>query len=56
MKNTIMVNDVAEDVESIFGVPNRPSTRAQIRKIREMAYNDKKAGKRPKKRFWGYIL
>jgi len=47
----IMVENLAETIEEMFGVPNCENTRARIRKIREMAYNDKKSGNPPKKRF-----
>ena len=40
----IMVEDLAETIEEMFGVPNCENTRVRIRKIREMAYNDKKSG------------
>jgi hypothetical protein len=33
---------LAEEIESIFGVPNCQNTRDEIKKIREMAYNDRK--------------
>lgn len=36
------IDDLIEEVESIFGVPNCQNTRADIKKIREMAYNDRK--------------
>ena len=39
-----MVEDLAETIEEMFGVPNCENTRVRIRKIREMAYNDKKSG------------
>ena len=41
----IRVDKLAEQVEKIFGVPNCYNTRERIKKIREMAYNDKKRGK-----------
>jgi hypothetical protein len=36
------IDAMAEDIESIFGVPNCQNTRDELKKIREMAYNDRK--------------
>jgi len=36
---------LTEEVESIFGVPNCQNTRDELKKIREMAYNDRKKTK-----------
>ena len=41
-ENRIRIDDLAEQVESMFHVPNCQNTRDRIRKIRETAFNDKK--------------
>jgi hypothetical protein len=41
-EDRIKIYDLAEQVESIFRVPNCQNTRDRIKKIRETAYNDKK--------------
>lgn len=41
-ENRIKVDDLAEQVESMFHVPNCQNTRDRIKKIRETAFNDKK--------------
>jgi hypothetical protein len=41
-ENRIRIDDLAEQVESMFHVPNCQNTRDRIKKIRETAFNDKK--------------
>jgi hypothetical protein len=41
-ENRIRIYDLAEQVESMFHVPNCQNTRDRIKKIRETAFNDKK--------------
>ena len=41
-ENRIRISDLAEQVESMFHVPNCQNTRDRIKKIRETAFNDKK--------------
>ncbi|MDG5469962.1 hypothetical protein P9J64_16715 [Deltaproteobacteria bacterium IMCC39524] len=38
----ILINEIAEDIESIYRVPNCKNTRDHILKIRQMANNDRK--------------
>ncbi len=41
-ESRIRIESLAEEIESMFHVPNCQNTRDRIRKIREMAFNDKK--------------
>lgn len=48
-KNRIRLDQIADDVEGIFHVPKNKNMLNRIKKIREMAYNDRKKIDRDKK-------
>ena len=45
-ENRIRIEIVAEIVEDMFNVPNNEKLKTRLRKIREIAWNDKKRAKK----------